>query len=268
MSCRTIVFSHANSFPASTYRSLFRVWEAAGFDVHAIDKFGHDPRYPVTADWPHLVEQLRDFVERQVGRPAYLIGHSLGGYLSLMLASRHPDLAQGLILLDSPILSGWKAASLGMLKALGGIDRVMPSGVSAQRCHRWPDLESARLHFTVKPKFAAFSPSVLAAYVEEGTAPDSDTQVRRLSFDRDIETAIYRTLPHRLVQELRRHPVRCPSAFIGGTRSHEVRSIGLSATRRLVGDRVSWVQGSHLFPMEHPQQTAQEVLQWLQRFAS
>ncbi|HET8870326.1 MAG TPA: alpha/beta hydrolase [Aquabacterium sp.] len=263
---RAIVFSHANSFPASTYRSLFKIWQEAGFEVHAIDKFGHDPRYPVTQDWPFLVEQLRDFVERQVRQPAYLIGHSLGGYLSLMLASRYPHWARGLILLDSPILAGWKAHSLGLIKSLGAVDRVMPSGISAQRCHRWPDLDSARRHFSAKPKFAAFSPSVLADYVHEGTTSDADSPVRHLSFDRDVETAIYRTLPHRLGQELRRHPVRCPSAFIGGTQSSEVRSVGMSATRRLVGQQLSWIQGSHLFPMEHPQQTAQEVLKWLQHF--
>ena len=110
MTYRTIVFSHANSFPASTYRSLFKVWQDAGYEVHALDKFGHHPRYPVTPEWPFLVEQLRDSIERQVGQSAILIGHSLGGYLSTMVASRHAHLAQGLILLDSPIVAGWRAA--------------------------------------------------------------------------------------------------------------------------------------------------------------
>ncbi|MDE2593507.1 MAG: alpha/beta hydrolase [Burkholderiales bacterium] len=266
MTCRTIVFSHANSFPASTYRSLFKVWREAGYEVHALDKFGHDPRYPVTPDWPFLVEQLREFIERQVGHPAILIGHSLGGYLSTMVACRHPHLAKGLILLDSPIVAGWRAASLGLLKSVGGLDRVLPSGVSSQRCHQWPDLEAARQHFTAKPKFAAFSPSVLADYVHQGTTPEDNGPVRRLSFDRDIETAIYRAMPHKLAAELRRHPVTCPTAFIGGTASHEVRSIGMDATKRLVGDRISWIQGSHLYPLEHPDLTAREVLQWLTRF--
>ena len=263
----TIVFSHANSFPASTYRSLFRIWEEAGYAVHAIDKFGHDPRYPVTPDWPFLVEQLRDFIEKQVGQPAYLIGHSLGGYLSAMVASRHSQLAKGLILLDSPILSGWRAASVGLLKAVGSIDRVMPSRVSAQRCNKWADLETARQHFTSKPKFAAFSPSVLSDYVQQGTEPDNSAGVRRLSFDRDIETAIYRSMPHNVGQELRRRPIKCPTAFIGGTRSHEVRTVGMDATHRLVRDHISWIEGTHLYPMEHPQETGRVTLQWLSRFA-
>ena len=43
-----IVFSHGNSFPASTYRVMLDSLRARGFTVHAIEKYGHDPRYPVT----------------------------------------------------------------------------------------------------------------------------------------------------------------------------------------------------------------------------
>lgn len=129
---RTIVFSHANSFPASTYQALFEGWRAANYEVHALDKFGHDPRYPVTMDWPHLVAQLKDFIEREVGHPAYLVGHSLGGYLSLMAASRYPHLAQGVVVMDSPVLHGWKNAGVGLAKKLGTLDRVVtPARIAA-----------------------------------------------------------------------------------------------------------------------------------------
>ena len=47
-----IVFSHANGFPAGTYRVLFEAWRAAGHAVHAVEKFGHDPAWPVTSNWP------------------------------------------------------------------------------------------------------------------------------------------------------------------------------------------------------------------------
>ena len=36
----TIVFAHANGFPAGTYRVLFDAWRAAGWRVCAVDKFG------------------------------------------------------------------------------------------------------------------------------------------------------------------------------------------------------------------------------------
>ena len=50
-----IVFSHGNSFPASTYRVMLDSLRARGYQVSAIEKYGHDPAYPVTDSWPHLV---------------------------------------------------------------------------------------------------------------------------------------------------------------------------------------------------------------------
>ena len=50
----TLVFSHGNSFPAGTYRLLLEQLRTRGFDVCAVDRFGHDPRYPVSNNWPTL----------------------------------------------------------------------------------------------------------------------------------------------------------------------------------------------------------------------
>ena len=54
-----IVFSHANSFPASTYRVLFKLLRARGFKVRAVEKFGHAPQYAPTNNWPNLVQLKR-----------------------------------------------------------------------------------------------------------------------------------------------------------------------------------------------------------------
>ena len=262
-----IVFCHANSFPAGTYEPLFQAWREAGHEVHAIERIGHDPRYPVTHDWPHLVRQLHDFIQERLHSQSaapYLIGHSLGGYLSMMLASRHPALARGVVALDSPLLEGMRAWSVGMVKRLGAMERIVPSRIAAQRCQRWASLDEARQHFLAKPKFAAFAPEVLDAYLRHGTrdAPDA----RELAFERQIEARIYETMPHRLMGEFRRRPLRCPSAYVGGTRSREIRQVGLRGVRQVFGTHLSWIEGSHLYPFEQPQLTSTVVLQWLARF--
>ncbi|MCY7318389.1 MAG: alpha/beta hydrolase, partial [Ramlibacter sp.] len=41
-----IVFSHGNSFPAATYNVMFKNLRSRGFLVKAVEKFGHDPKYP------------------------------------------------------------------------------------------------------------------------------------------------------------------------------------------------------------------------------
>ena len=259
----TIVFSHANSFPAGTYRSLIEAWRAAGVTVHALPKFGHDPRFPVTSNWPNLRDQLIHFIAREVGGPAFLVGHSLGGYLSLMAAARRPDLACGLVLLDSPILSGWKARALQVAKAAGIGERLSPGHVSKRRRQHWPSAEAAFEHFAAKPAFARWAPGVLRDYIACGVErhdAEGHGVEHRLTFDRDVETTIYNALPHQLARTLRTHPLQCAMAFVRGSESAEVRRVGLEATERLAQGRVSTIAGSHLFPFEHPLETATEVL--------
>jgi pimeloyl-ACP methyl ester carboxylesterase len=255
-----IVFSHANSFPAATYAVLFKHLRSRGFTVKAVDKFGHDPRYPVTSNWPHLVEQLHEFAEREVqklGEPAFLVGHSLGGFLSLMCAARHPQLARGVLLLDSPLLGGWKATALAAMKHTQLVGSVSPGRVSRRRKYRWPSVEAAFEHFRHKRVFAHWEEQVLRDYVSRCT--DDNGGERVLSFDRDIETAIYNTLPHNLDRLLKRYPLKCKSAFIGGRDSLELKQVGFSMTHQVTQGRIMMLDGSHLFPMEKPVATAAAI---------
>lgn len=260
----TIVFSHANGFPAGTYRVLFEAWRAAGFGVIAVERFGHDPARPVTSNWPHLRDELLAGIDRDApGERVHLVGHSMGGYLSLLAASRRPGLAQSITLLDSPVVSGWKAHALRMAKATGLVRRVTPGRVSARRRERWASRSEALAHFQAKRAFAVWDERVLRDYITAGLEddPSQGPGAVRLAFHRDVETRIYNTLPHHLVPLLRRHPPRCPIGYVGGTRSHEGRQAGLTATRALVHERLLWLEGSHLFPMERPDDSAAAVLQ-------
>ena len=128
-----VIFSHGNSFPASTYGVVLRQLEARGYAVKAIEKFGHDPAYPVTSNWPNLVQQLADFSTQQAkksGQGVFLVGHSLGGFLSLMCAAHHPELGgkavRGVVLLDSPLIGGWRATGLSLAKRTSLVGSVSP----------------------------------------------------------------------------------------------------------------------------------------------
>jgi pimeloyl-ACP methyl ester carboxylesterase len=262
----TLVFSHANGFPAGTYRLLFEAWRAAGWRVIAPEKFGHDPRFAVTSNWPQIRDELLAFVDEHAPRQrVVLVGHSLGGYLSLLAAARRPSLARAIVLLDSPVLGGWKAHSLHALKLTGAITRVSPGRVSQRRRERWPSREAALAHFAAKRSFAVWDPRVLADYVAAGTEPDPQDSAGgvRLAFKREVETRFYNTLPHQLAGTLQRHPVGCPVAYVAGTRSAEGRTVGLATTRALTHGRIRWLEGSHLVPMEQPALTAATVLELL-----
>ncbi len=272
----TIVFSHANGFPAGTYRLLFEAWRAAGWRVLAVEKYGHDVRFPVTSNWPHLRDQLLHFIDHEAGAsaaaPVVLVGHSLGGFLSVLAAAQQPLSVAGVVLLDSPILSGLPARLVQFFKATGVGERYSPGFVSKRRRQHWPSRDAAFDHFVGKTAFARWQPEVLRDYIRSGievnTGGVAIGQGHRLAFRREVETLIYNTLPHHINRVVRTHPLACPVAFIGGTESAEVRQAGLRATLRLTAGRVSWIVGSHLFPFEKPEHTAAEVLRWLAVFAA
>jgi pimeloyl-ACP methyl ester carboxylesterase len=268
-----LAFAHANSYPAASYAPLFDAL-APGFEVHAHPKLGHDPLHPVTDCWPALVREYETWLfshERQgkenageAHAPWLLVGHSLGGFLSLMVAARHPQKVRGVVLLDSPVVGGWQAGLLWFGKRTGLAHRYSPARFAIKRRDRFENLEDAFMHFRGKGVFAEFSDAALRTYLRAGLASAKDGKDHlKLAFDRRIEAHIYATLPHNMiatVRKLRRAAPKLPVAFVGGSRSQEVKQVGLRYTRWLVpGQHMRTVEGTHLFPLEQPAETARAI---------
>ncbi len=246
-----IHFSHGNSYPAGSYRQMLDRLRP-DFDIRSIDMYGHHPHYPVTDGWPKLVEHLIHTLEGYE-QPAILLGHSLGGMLSLMAAKQRPELVRCVVMLDSPVVAGWRAMLWRLTKKRSWSDNFSPAKFSQKRRHVFPDKAAAYQHFASKPVFAAWAPGVLDDYLEVGLTPHPEGV--QLRFSREIETEIYRALPHHLGSLMDdSYPV--PIGFIGGDDSLELRQAGLAATKRLVGKNFVELKGTHLFPMESPEEAA------------
>ena len=206
------------------------------------------------------MQQLADLAQAEVakkGEPAFLVGHSLGGFVSIMTAALHPELARGVVLLDSPLIGGWRANALDVAKRTQLVGAISPGKVSRMRRNSWPDRAAALEHFRHKRAFAQWDPQVLQDYIDHGMVEQDGKVV--LAFDRDVETAIYNTLPHNLRALLKRHPLQCPVAFIGGRQSEEMKQVGMALTLEVTQGRTMLLDGSHLFPMEKPLASAAAV---------
>ena len=248
-----VLFFHGNSFPASTYQVMLNELRRRGLQVHTLEKIGHNPAYPVTSNWPHLVEEVHAFAKPLVDAhqgPVILVGHSLGGMLSLMLAALYPELAHAVVMVDAPAVAGWQANLLLLSKKLSFTAKYSPGAVSKKRRHQWGSLEEVRQHFASKKNFARWHPQALEDYVQHGTQEVMvDGQMRReLSFSREIETLIYNTVPHHLESLIKRHPLKCPISLVAARHSREMKLAGIEFTKRISKGRITIIDGTHLCP--------------------
>lgn len=221
----------------------------ADFSVSSIDAIGTDPRHPPTEGWPHLVDQLIESIKE----PVYGVGHSLGGYLNYLAAVRRPELFRAIVLLDAPIIGPFRGGMLGAVKRLGIVDRVTPAGATRDRRSTWATREEATAHFRTRPLFRDFTEECLNDYVNHGLIESSGRL--RLKIDPQVETQIYRTIPHDMMRHLR--ALRVPAVFIGGAGSDVVRRVRLAGMRPKFAMRK--VPGGHLFPFEHPREAATSI---------
>ena len=256
MSKETIHFAHANGFPAKTYSKLFSFLKD-NFEITYLERHAHNPNFPVTDGWKFLKEELREEIENRYTQPVIGVGHSLGGVLHFLVAVEKPELYKRIILLDAPIISRLSSKGLQVLKLTKLIDRFSPSQITRFRRNQWKTKEDAFEHFSHKEKFAKLDREVLRDYIECGMTETEKGY--ELFFKPSVEAKIYRTIPHNLPRF--RGRLKVPTAYIGGTNSHEARLARLSFMRKHFPIDFHFVEGSHLFPLEKPQAAANIIMQ-------
>lgn len=260
-----IVFSHGNSFPGPCYRLLLNGLRDHGHAVEAVDRFGHRPDQSISDGWPELVDELRAVVEHRLLRTqeqqVWLVGHSLGGLLSLMVAAQPGQALKGriggVVMIDSPIYGGWRAAVMAMAKSTGLMPRLSLGRISQRRRHHWPSREAARAHLGSKAVFSSWHPEALDDYLQHGLEDTADGVVLR--FRKEVETRIYNTIPHDLERLARHLQAGPPVCWVGGLESEEIRQSGRAAIQRLTQGRMALLPGGHLLPFERPLATARLI---------
>lgn len=75
--------------------------------------YGESPRFPQRTTIPMYADLLAGLLRETTEKPAVLIGHSMGGMISLHLTLRHPDLVERLVLL-CPTISGHLSRYINM----------------------------------------------------------------------------------------------------------------------------------------------------------
>ena len=246
-----LVFSHGNGIPRPVYQKML-IGLSHRFIATGVDRFGHDPLYPVTEAWPRLLDQLRSHVAF-MGEPVTLLGHGSGGWLSLLAAYRMPEMVSAVILLYAPVPTVRQARLLGVMKqaGLGALPaRLFGRGGEMQDLD--PECQSLYRRFGCRPSDADYD------------ARSGPVEPRR--FDPAVVRRLQDTYPLGLAALVAKGPPvsgsgrPIPCGMLVGEQSRVARLCGLAASRRLVADNLVRIEGSHLFPLERPLVTAKEIV--------
>ncbi len=252
----TIHFAHANGFPAKTYSKLFSYLKD-DFEINYLERHAHNPKFPVTDGWNRLKDELREELEKRYTEKVIGVGHSLGGILHLLVAAENPELYSAIVLLDAPVISRLSSAGIKLLKKTNLMEKFSLSRMTRFRRSVWKTKEEAFEHFSGKENFQKFDKDVLLDYVEHAIVED-ETGVK-LFFKPGIEAKIYETLPDYLPKL--RGKLKVPAAYIGGTFSREANLARLGFMKKKFDFKFYFVEGTHLFPLEHPREAAEAVKQ-------
>ncbi|MFG1498265.1 alpha/beta hydrolase [Saccharospirillum sp. HFRX-1] len=250
-----IHFAHANGFPSASYNALFAAL-SSDYEVCQLPLAGHDPNYPVTDNWPHLKQQLIDSIEAQCDRPVIGLGHSLGGGLTMMAARERPDLFAAILLLDVPLFNCLESLLVRAVKQLGLVDAVTPAGRSKRRRTQWPDAETALNYFRTRGLFSRFDERCLRDYVDSALRPAANGGVE-LAYELEVELAIFRSMPHTLA--VRAGQLSMPAGILVGRDTDTVRKSQYLRMKRRLGFYGERIEGTHMFPLEYPEQTAAAI---------
>ncbi len=254
-----IHFSHANGFPASSYKKFFS-YLAPEHEVHYIDVIGHNSRYPVVENWPHQVRELIDYIEEHYSEPVIGMGHSFGGVLTYIAAQRRPELFKALVLFEPPIFNHVKATGIGLVKHTPLFRKITIGGDAAKRRRQWGNATEALDYFRSKRAFKYVATEVLEDYISAGTIPTETGITLRIA--PELEQHIALTIPHRVRRA--KKAAHLPFAVFYGANSHYLYNRFDHYTFELYYHaKLIKVPGSHIFPLEHPQAVATEVKKFL-----
>ncbi|MCW8090598.1 alpha/beta fold hydrolase [Alteromonas sp. ASW11-130] len=260
-----VQFVHANGFPFGSYRALVDA-VSDNICISGKEKYGHEPHLPVTNNWPFIVKEVLEQIDENSAsyNKTFLVGHSFGAVVSYMAACLAPEKVAGLIMLDPPLVTGWRRYLIKLLKKTPWIDKVTPAGLAQTRNISWPHSTDMVDYFSAKTLFSNMDRRCIEDYVRSATNAEQDAI--RLTFSHEVEASIFRNVADNLNYYAGK--LQCPSLLVTG----ESSTVCMPAMRDVFVKQNALkhiiTRGGHMFPLEYPEHTAKLIeailTQWYQ----
>ncbi|MDO1559261.1 alpha/beta hydrolase [Brevundimonas sp. 2R-24] len=254
-----LVFVHANGFNASTYRNLLAT-PAKTHRILAVDLRGHGRTELPLPDgrlrsWRTHADDLIAFVEAACPRPPVLAGHSMGGTVSLLAASRRPDLARALVLLDPVIWTPRRDLLLSLPLFDRAAEKAPVVKGALKRRSVFASPGEALAAYRGRGAFKGWADQTLKDYLKDGLRL-TDGGAYELACAPAWEAANFAAQGNRVWRALRR--LQVPATVIcGSVRSTTSRP---DLVARSPGVKVEVLEGQgHFFPLLNPSETADRL---------
>lgn len=268
-------FVHANGIPTPTYQVMLDGL-ARYFTIVSINELGTHPNYPVDNHWQSMTHQVGDSIDdacREHGVSTLVaVGHSLGAMTTLQTLIANPKPISQAVLLDPSLLTARSAFLYHVTKTVDKyigripkfqyhlIDQLTPAQKSKYRKDIFDSPDDAYQALRHKALFASFDERSFQNYIKYGFKPTADGKYT-LSIPKSVESAIFRTMPS--LYWLKSISPTKPVALIAGQDSDFTKIGSYDDAHKKFDIPVYYVLGSHMFPLEYPEQTADDILNTL-----
>lgn len=256
-----IHFTHGNGLCCLAYEP-FLAQLVQSYDLFLYDIQGHgdSDTGEQFMGWEQSAEALHDVWLTYKGKYGNVssigIGHSLGGVITLLRASRYPNEFSRICLLDPVLLSAsmiWGAR----------IDRFfrrtqnMPLAKQARRRRsHWANETTAYQFFCLQPFFKSWSSQSLHAYIKHGLALHN--KELRLKCSPDLEASIFESVPTKLWPAIRK--LSTHTNIIYGSKTYpfiqDSISKALLQNHQITAEQV---EGDHCFVQANPISMAEKI---------
>tara|TARA_R110000737_G_scaffold1598_11_gene4789 strand:+ start:13560 stop:14507 length:948 start_codon:yes stop_codon:yes gene_type:complete len=212
-------------------------------------------------NWQKMANTVADAIYHQANvkedGPLIGIGHSMGGVLTLLAATKYPDLFSEIILLDPVLFQTEMIIAQQLMRATGTWrHRALVKSV-ANRTATWPSLTDMKESIASKSFYKAWHPQVISDYCEFSTSATNNDAVQ-LNCQPSWEASIFGSYPKGLWQAV--HHIARPVEILIANNSYFFIPKAVKRAAK-VNKSIQWQTFGqhHCFPMEQPVETAKTI---------
>ena len=260
-----IYFSHANGFNALTYSSLVNKikndYQIISYDMRGHGNTSLPADHSQMKSWFTYKDDLEKILEIKK-TPSVLIGHSMGGTASLLLAYARPDLVSRLILID-PVILPYSYRLIYKFLQKVGLMKIHPMVRGAlMRRNTWENKDEAIEYFRKKNLFKKIPTEVIKNYVEGGLKKNNNGKFE-LCCKPEWEAANFRLSPDEIGFNLKKSGV--PIKLILPPNSYVCNKRSQNKLKRLMPqiEIVTVKDTTHMLPLENSGAVSNEINKFL-----